>query len=251
MTNEEIIEKLKLAKLPSIIDESHRSKLKSVLLEEYSRVETRNVQRGLFGQVLSKLTTWKVAAITSITCTIITLIVILLALLPVNPPPSVAAKAIDAVLSNEEVRAILTNDEMSTITVRNIGNNLLEVMVESRGGSIIIALVDMNDDTLIIKEITNIIFLGSLYDLQEEISGEEREKALNIASTDHSFQELIDRGATIDKITAIYCIVSTRHLDSGETVETKERWAFLKLEFENKYYGFEVDMERGRVLSCQ
>lgn len=249
MTNEEIIRRLESVTLPNIALEGHRRELRAALLREYSQVQTRPWRRGLFGWLQLRPPLWRTVLITSAAWVLVALIVILSVLIPMYRPQSMAALAVNTVLTSQEVKAVLANDEMATVTVTDIGNHRLEVVVESRGGSIIIAQVDTRNNTLIIKEITYIILLGSPYEAEEHITGEEQEKVINLASTDRTFRELLDKGAIIGKTTAVYCIVATRHLDIGETSESKERWAMVQLELQGKRWVFLVDTQSGRVIN--
>lgn len=249
MTNEEIIKRLESVTLPNIALEGHRRELRAALLREYSQVQARRERTSLFGWLQSRPPLWRTVLITSTVWALVALIVILSVLIPMYRPHSIAALAVNTVLASQEVRAVLVNDEMATVTVTDIGNHRLEVVVESRGGSIIIAQVDTRNNTLIITEITYIILLGSPYETEEHITGEEQEKVINLASTDRTFRELLDKGAIIGKTTAVYCIVATRHLATGETAETKERWAMVQLELQGKRWVFLVDTQSGRIIN--
>lgn len=249
MTNEDLIKRLENMTLPDISLESHRRELRASLLNEYALIQAQYGRIGLFGWLQSWPSVWRTVLITSTVWVLIALAVTLSVLVPKYQPSSVAAMAINTVMANPEVRAALANDDAETVTVTDIGNNRLEVVVESRGGTIIIAQINARNNTITISEISYIILLGSPYETEEYITGEEQEKVINLASTDRAFRELLDKGAVIGKTIAVECIISTRYLDTGEITETKETWAMVYLEFQGTRWVFLVDPQNGRVIN--
>jgi hypothetical protein len=249
MTNEEVIKKLESVPLPDISQERHGRELRAALLREYAQVQIHDEQKGLFRWLQSRPPLWRTILITSTAWALVVLLVVLSVLIPTYQSHSVEAMAVDAVMANEEVRSALANDEMATVKVTDIGNRQLEVVVESRGDRIIVARVNTLNNAPIITKISYIMFFGSIYDVEEQLTGKERDKVISLASTDRTFRELLDKGAVISKIMAIQSIVATRHLDTGETTETKERWATIHLEFQGKRGYFVVDPENGRVIN--
>lgn len=249
MTNEDLIRRLENVTLPDLSLESYRRELRAALLNEHSLIQAQHGQLALFRWLQSRPSLWRAILITSTVWVFIALVVTLSILVPKYQPNSVAAMAVNTVMANPEVRAALANDEMATVTVTDIGDNRLEVVVESHGGTIIIAQINARNNTITISEISYIILLGSPYETEEYITGEQQEKVINLASTDRTFRELLDKGAVISKTIAVECIISTRYFDAGETTETKETWAMVHLEFQGTRWVFLVDTKNGRVIN--
>lgn len=235
--------------LPDLSLESYRQELRAALLNEHSLIQTQHGQLALFRWLQSRPSLWRAILITSTVWVFVALVVALSVFVPRYQPSSVAAMAVNTVMANPEVRAALASDEARTVTVTDIGNNHLEVVVESRGGTIIIARINARDNTITISEISYVILLGSPYQPDEQITGKELERVINIASTDHTFRELLDKGAEIGKTIAVECIISTRKLDTDETTETRETWAMVHLKFQNARWFFLVDTISGRVMN--
>jgi hypothetical protein len=157
--------------------------------------------------------------------------------------------AVNTVLASPEIRTALASDEVGTVTVSDIDNSRLEVIVESRGGTIIIVQVDTLNKKITILAISYIILLGSPYEAEEYITGEEQTKVISLASTDHTFKELMDKGASVSKTTTIWSIVSTRYVDTGNITRTKERWAMVAVEYQGKQWFFLVNTERAKIIN--
>jgi hypothetical protein len=249
MTYEDMIRKLENATLPNISLESHRRELRVALLREYSQIQTHRERISLFGWLQSRPSFWRTVLITSAIWVLIVIVVTLSVLVLRSQPPSVAAMAVNTVMASPAVKTVLASDEVKTVTVSDIGNSRLEVVVESRGGTIIIVQVDTQNKKITILEILYIILLGSPYDAEEYITGEEQAKVISLASTDHTFKELMDKGASVSKTTAIWSIVSARRVDTGKNTQTKEKWAMVTVEYQDKRWFFLVNIERARVIN--
>ncbi|MDP3879686.1 MAG: hypothetical protein Q8Q07_05205 [Dehalococcoidales bacterium] len=248
MTNEELIRRLEALYLPDISLEVHRRELRAALLKEYTEIKSRRGRLAWLSFLKFRPLVWRTVIATSMAWVLI-FIFIFAVIIPANQPQSAAAMAIDTVLASREVQAALANDEMEAVAVSNIGTNLLEITIESRGGTIIIATVDTTGNQPVIKEITNIIPTGSIYEERHYITGEERGEVLSVAKLDHNFKELLDKGATVERIEAVQSIVVTRNMDTGETDHTREGWAMVTLEFQDEQWFFLVSIERTKVIN--
>ena len=215
MTNAEVVRRLESVTLPDIALEGHRRELRATLLREYAMAAAQADRPSSFGFMRSRTPVWRTVVVTSTAWALVTLAVTLAVLIPAHQPESTAVMAVNTVLASQSVKTVLANDEMAAVTVTDIENKLVDVMVESRGGNIIIARVDTRDNTVTITEITYIVWLGSPYDAKEYVTGNELEKVIDLASTNSTFRELLGKGGSITGTTAVYCVVSTRRTDSG------------------------------------
>ena len=235
--------------LPDITLESHRRELRASLLNKYALIQAQYGRIGLFGWLQSRPSLWKTILITSTVWALIAVIITLSVLVPKYQSSSVTAMAVNTVMANSEVRAALAGDEAKTVTVTDIGDNQLEVVVESRGGTIIITRLNTKDNKITISEISYVILLGSIYKAEEQFMGKELEKIINVANSDPTFRELMNKNAEIVKAVAVECIISTRNLDTEETMETKETWAMVHLEYQDAPWYFLVDPNNSRVIN--
>jgi hypothetical protein len=249
MTYEDVIKKLENVTLPDILLESHRRELRVALIREYSLIKAQHARRSLFGWLQSRSSLWRTVLVTSTIWVLIALVVVMSVLLPRYQTDSVTAIAVNTVLASPEIKMALASDGVETVTVSDIGNNLLEVLVESRGGTIIIVQVDTQNKKVTILEISYIILLGSPYEAEEYITGAEQDKVINLARTDHTFKDLMDKGASMSKTIAIWSIVSTRRIDTDITTQTRERWSMVAVDYQDKQWFFLVNIERARVIN--
>ncbi len=247
ITRKEAIKRLESVSLPDIVLEDHRRELRASLLAEYGR-RRLPARTMLLSQIWSSTRNWKTIAVTSAVWVVIAVVITLLVIIPASLPSS-TAMAIDAVMADSQVRAFMVGDEMESITVMPTEGGVLEVMVEGRGGAIIIASVNVRNGTVTITEITYIAMLGSIFEPEERITGDAADKVIAVASTDREFRQLLDKGAVVDKVVAIQTIVSRRHTDTGETTEERERWAMVTMALDGKQWYFLVDPLGSRVIN--
>lgn len=246
-TREEIIKKFDSVKLPDIVLEDHRRELRASLIAEYATQNT-TVKSSFFSFIQSGLRSWKAIAATSLVWIGITLLVISLLIIPASQPNSTVL-AIDAVMDSPQVKNILVGDAMESVTITPIDNENMEVVVESRGGIIIIASVSIRKRAVTINEITSVTMFGSIFEPEELLSGTEAEKITGIASTNYEFRQLQSKGAQIDKIAVVQTIVTSRNLTTGEIKEAPRKWAMVTLSLQGKYWYFLVDPFGSRVIN--
>jgi predicted regulator of Ras-like GTPase activity (Roadblock/LC7/MglB family) len=249
MNTGELVARLENVIPPDVIPVDHHRELRASLLAEYNRIQNQREYKGLFGWVWARPSLWRTALITSAVWAVVAFVVVGIDLLPVRQPYSGTAQTVGAVMANPLVRATLAGDEMSSVTVTALGGDMLEVVVESRGGAMIIVMVNTKYNLVTVTDITYIILFGSIYEPERPITGEEQQKVINIASTDHTFRSIMEKGAIINKTTAIETVVSTRHVATGETIETRDQWAMVELRLETKRWYFLVDPAGSRVIN--
>jgi len=247
MNKEELIEKLKSAELPKIELQSHRRQLRIALLNaDYSERQPEvtisdlmkskvrgGIERMREGLV-SPRPVWKTALVT-------TLAVALAFGLAIGLPPLIGQspelRAAEIAQNSPDVIAALGGDEVETVRILNIEDNMATVVVEGKMGGIVNALVD-----LYTKAVTQAV-------VGPQLTDEEEEQALNIATVDPRVQGLLDRGAVIDLVLPMYVTFSGVNQETGEIEEITETWAQMWMNLGNRQWGVQVDLIRGKVVS--
>jgi hypothetical protein len=82
-----------------------------------------------------------------------------------------------------------------------------------------------------------------------QLTDEEKDKALDIATADPQVQELLDRGAVIDLVLPMYVTFSGINQETGEVEEITETWAQMWINLGNRQWGVQVDLIRDKVVS--
>jgi hypothetical protein len=247
MKKEELIKKLESTELPKIELQSHRRRLRMALLDaDYSERQrevaildvTKSKVRGRVERMLEGLVAprpvWKTALVTTLAIALAFGLTVGLPSLIGQSPEALAAEIAQ---NSPDVIAALGGDEVETVKVLNIKDNMATVIVEGRMGGIVNALVD-----LYTKVVTQAVS-------GPQLTGEEKEKALSIAAADPRVQELLDRGAVIDLVLPMYVTFSGVNQETGEIEEITETWAQMWINLGNRQWGVQVDLIRGKVMS--
>ena len=245
MTNEEVIGKLETVTLPRIVLEAHRRELREALVNEY-RIQIRS-ERSIFGLERARRLVWKAVIISSVAYTLAVLFIAVSVLLPRLQSQPMTARVVEEVLSSKEVIAARGNDELLTVTASQIGSHEAEVVIDSRGG-VTIVRVDTREDPVKIEEITAVVLLGSIYEPEDLIIGEERNKIITFARTDPEFKKFLDDGATVSKVVKIQAIAVSRYPQNGRITQDRESWAIVDLDFRGSKLSFLVSAERNKVI---
>jgi len=247
MNKEELIKKLKSAELPKIELQSHRRQLRIALLNaDYSEREPEvtiwdlmksrvrgGIERMLKGLV-SPRPVWKTALVTTLAIVLAFGLAIGLPALIGQSPELLAAEIAQ---NSPDVIAALGGDEVETVKVLSIEDNMATVVVAGKMGGIVNALVD-----LYTKVVTQAVSGPQLTD-------QEKDKAINIATAYPGVQELLDRGAVIDLVLPMYVTFSGINQETGEVEEFTETWAQMWINLGNKQWGVQVDIIRDKVVS--
>ena len=177
---------------------------------------------------------WKTALVTTLAIVLAFVLAIGLPSLIGQSPELLAAEIAQ---NSPDVIAALGGDEVETVKVLSIEDNMATVIVEGKMGGIVNALVD-----LYTKVVTQAVSGPQLTD-------EEKEKAINIATADPGVQEILDRGAVIDLVLPMYVTFSGINQETGEVEEITETWAQMWINLGNKQWGVQVDIIRDKVVS--
>jgi hypothetical protein len=247
MNKEELIKKLESTELPKIELQSHRRRLRIALLDaDYAERQrevaildlTKSKVRGGIERMLKGLVSprpvWKTALVTTLAVVLAFGLTIGLPSLIGQSPEVLAAEIAQ---NSPDVMAALGGDEVETVKVLNIKDNMATVIVEGKMGGIVNALVDLHT-----KVVTQAVGGPQLTD-------EEKEKALDIVNADPRVQELLDRGAVIDLVLPMYVTFSRVNQETGEIEEITETWAQMWINLGNTQWGVQVDLIRGKVVS--
>jgi hypothetical protein len=247
MKKEELIKRLESVELPKIELQSHRRRLRLALLNadyperqrEVSILDlTKSKIRGGMEKMLEGLVAprpvWKTALITAIAIALAFGLAIGLPSLIGQSPELLAAEIAQ---NSPDVIAALGGDEVETVKVLSIDDNMATIIVEGKMGGIVNALVD-----LYTKVVTQAVSGPQLTD-------EEKEKAIDIVTADPKVQELLDRGAVIDLVLPMYVTFSGINQETGEVEEITETWAQMWINLGNRQWGVQVDLIRDRVVN--
>ena len=247
MKKEELIKKLESTECPKIELQSHRRRLKIALLDadylerqrevailDLTKSKVRvGIERMLKGLV-SPRPVWKTALVTTLAIALAVGLTIGLPSLIGQSPEALAAEIAQ---NSPDVIAALGGDEVETVNVLNIEDNMATVVVEGKMGGIVNALVDLHS-----KIVTQAVSGPQLTD-------EEKEKALDIVNADSKVRELLDKGAVIDLVLPMYVTFSRVNQETGEIEEITETWAQMWINLGNTQWGVQVDLIRGKVVS--
>jgi len=243
MSGNDILERLENVAVPDVILERYRQNLRTALINEYHQSESKR-----FTIKLPESPVWRTVFITSAAWVLIVAAVVFGFVVPDFQSNSVEAMAIETVMASPEIQSILTGDEVRNISVTDTGDNRLEILVESHGGRIIIVTVDMIDNKVRISEISYIVMMGSIYEPEVLITGDELEVTVKAGKTHPSFRNLIDKGAIVEKAVSIECLIITRNLERNETTEMREIWAMVTLGYGDESCNFLIDRDSNRVV---
>ena len=177
---------------------------------------------------------WKIALITTAAIVLAFGLALGLPSLIGQSPELLAAEIAQ---NSPDVIAALGGDEIETLKILNIKDNMATVIVEGKMGGIVNALVDLHT-----KVVTQAVGGPQLTD-------EEKEKALDIVNADPRVQELLNRGAVIDLVLPMYVNFSRVNQETGETEEITETWAQMWINLGNRQWGVQVDLIRGKLVS--
>ena len=177
---------------------------------------------------------WKIALITTAAIVLAFGLAIGLPSLIGQSPELLAAEIAQ---NSPDVIAALGGDEVETVKVLSIEDNMATVVVAGKMGGIVNALVD-----LYTKVVTQAVSGPQLTD-------QEKDKAINIATAYPGVQELLDRGAVIDLVLPMYVTFSGINQETGEVEEFTETWAQMWINLGNKQWGVQVDIVRDKVVS--
>ena len=243
MKEEELIKKLESVKLPHIEVESHRYRLRMALLQsQYLERHPRGVAvlkskmkggvdavEGLF----SRRPVWKPALVSA-------LAVALIAVLAVTIPPllgqSPEVLAAEIAKNSPEVQAALGDGEVKVVVIKVVDDKGIVICQGELG--IITAEVDMKTKKVTETEVVPM----------PELTEADMQEAINIAEADPNVQELLNKGASIGKVSPMYSFGARMNEETGEIEEFSETLARVEIGLGEKSWAAEVDFAEGKVV---
>lgn len=249
MKEEELIKKLKNAKLPDIELQSHQSRLKMALLDagypqkqrevsfwELAKSKLKGVKDTMIKGLISRQPVWKTATVGILA---LALVIGLGLAIPSLTAESAYAQAEEIVQNSPEVSAALGADgEAQLINIIEI--DLLDgtgtVIAQGKAG-IVSASVDL--------EAKRVIEVALLVELTEA----SRQEAIDIAKADPRVKELLDSGATIGEISTMYISGAMGNVETGEIEEFSQALVTVEIRGSEKIYVAQIDLAEGKVVN--
>ena len=244
MKEEELIKKLENVELPDIELQSHRRRLRMALLDagylkrqrgvailELAKSKVKGEIDTMIRGLVSRQPVWKTAVVSILA---LALVVGLSLTIPSLSTESVYAQAADIAQNSPQVRAALGDGEVQVVKVIKVVDNKGTVICQGELG-VITTEVDLET-----KEVTVV----SMPELTE--AGEE--EAVDIAKADPRVQELLDKGASIGKVSPMYSFGTRVNPETGEIEEFSEELARVEITLGETIWIAHVDLANEEVV---
>ncbi|MBA7505640.1 hypothetical protein ES706_04316 [subsurface metagenome] len=245
MKEEELIKKLENVKLPRIELQSHQRRLRMALLAAgYLKRQRRatildlaksKMKRGIdimIRGLVSRQPVWKPVLASALA---IALIIGLTVGLPSLNGQSSEALAAEIAENSPQVKAALGDEEVQVVKVIKVVDDKGTVICQGELG-IITAEVDLKT-----KVVTEVVPMP-------ELTEEEKEEAINIARADPKVQELLDKGASIGKVSPMFSFGARVNEETGEIEEFEETLVRVEITLGETIWIAHVDLAEGRVV---
>ena len=244
MGEEELIKKLENVELPDIELQGHQRRLGMALLE--SRYFKEQPKVAIFSQTKSKMKggidmlkgliswrpVWKPALVGALA---IALIVGSALFVPSLVGPSPEVLAAEIAQNSPEVQKLL-GDDLIVIKKVQLVDGVGHVVCEASVGIFALAEVDLEKKELVKVEKIKM----------PELTEEEKEKAIEIAKADSKVQELLGKGASIDKVFPLFGIVALSEENGEMKVETSVN-VTVALVLDDEKWMVHVNLDEGKV----
>lgn len=251
MKEEELIEKLKNAELPSIEIPGHQRWLKMALLsagcpQRRQKFELSAILKGgidiIMKGLLSRQPVWKTASIGIVGLAVIAALSFTL---PSFLTDSVYAKAENIVKNSPTVQAALGDAELDTLQMQVIDNNGGKVTVLLPGKTTITAEVNLDGE-----EVTNIFVIPNFIPdsvTMPEVTEANKQDALRIAGADPGVRELLDKGGTIDE-SSLGCFVKmATNTETNQVASVIGKFGSVQIELNGEIWVAEVNIDEEQV----
>ena len=154
--------------------------------------------------------------------------------LPSLTRQSSEALAADIAQNSPEVWAALGGEEVTVKVIKLVDGKGTVLCIGELG--IVTAEVDLKT-----KGVTEVV-------LMPELTGADEQRAIDIAKADPRVKELLDKGASIGRVSPIYSFGTRMNVEIGQTEEFSETIARVAIELGEKNWAAEVDLAEGRVV---
>ncbi|MGD9116478.1 MAG: hypothetical protein PVJ61_04790 [Dehalococcoidia bacterium] len=243
MKEEELIEKLKNAKLPDIELESHKSRLKMALLDagypqkqrgaafwELAKSKLKGVQETMLRGLISRQPVWKTVTFGALA---IAVVLGLSLTIPSLTADSAYAQAEEIAQNSPEVQAVLgeVGGEEIVIEVIDIEDSAGTVIVQGETSSVL-AKIDLEAQA--VTEVFNLV-------VDEQL-------AIEIAKADPRVQELLEAGATIGDLSTMYSCGMIGNVQTGETEYLTEILVMVEIKSGDTVYLAHIDFVKGELI---
>ena len=240
MKEEDLIKKLKSVELPHIERQSHQRRLRMALLDTgypYRRQENiilemvtstvKGAKDTMIKGLVSRQPVWKTATAGIL---VVALALGLSLAIPSNTN-SVYAQAEEIVQNSSEVHEVLGGEEIN-VTLINIGDIEGTAIAQNGDNSV---LVKMDLESGEVTEVFNFAI--------------DDQAAIEVAKADPRVQALLDEGATISGVSAIYSSGVMGNVETGEIEKFSGSQVIVGIVNGEKVYNAYVDMVEGKVTN--
>jgi hypothetical protein len=242
MKEEELIRKLESINFPRIEVESHRRRLRMALLQsQYFEEQPGKVvalKSRLKGGIdtMKGLFSWRPAWKPALVGTLAVALVVGSALfVPSLFGPSPEVLAAEIAQNSPEVQELL-GDDLITVKKVQLVDGLGHVVCEASVGTFALAEVDLEKKDLVKVESIKM----------PELTDAEKERAVEIAKADPEVQELLDKGAEIDKVFPMFGMIALTEGNGETKIETSVTVA-VALTLDDEKWIVHVNLEEEKV----
>ncbi|MCL0057607.1 Hsp20 family protein [Dehalococcoidales bacterium] len=201
--------------------------------------------QGLIRGLTSRQPVWKSVIAGVLAVALIAGLVIALPLLTRQSPEALAA---DIAKNSPQVQAALGSGEVEVLRVITVDDKALVILYREETGQHVLARVDLET-----AEVTEIAVVS----MPTELTEAEKEEAVAIAKADPSIKELLDQGASIDRVTLARFLTLGIHPDEillDEVVLDEEtdfaigKGALIYLRLGDRMWSAIIDLEGKKFL---
>ncbi|MBA7715349.1 hypothetical protein ES703_124390 [subsurface metagenome] len=242
MKEEELIKKLENVELPRIELQSHRRWLRMALFNAgylkrqqrasiWGLAKLKGVKDIVTRSLVLRQPVWQTAIVGVLAIALIAGLAIALPSLTRQSPEALAA---DIACNSPEVQAALGGEEVTVKVIKLVDDKGTVLCIGGLGT--VTAEVDLDK-----KVVTEVV-------LMPELTGTDEQRAIDIARADPRVKELLDKGAMIGKVSPMYFFGTRMDVETGETREFSETLVRVEIEWIEKNYAAEVDLDAGKVI---
>jgi len=245
MREEDLIKKLENVELPEIEVQSHRRQLRMALLDagylrgqrgvtilEVAKSKVKGgidiIMRGL----LSRQPVWK-SLVVGVGA--IALIIGLTIALPSLTGQSAEALAAEIAENSPQVQAALGDGEVEVVKVIEVVDEKGRVICRGVTG-LVTAEVDLKT-----KQVTEVVRMP-------ELTAADEQEAIDIAKADPRVQELLNKGASIGKVSPMYSFGTRVNPETGEIEEFSEELVRVEITLGETIWIARVDLAEEKVM---
>jgi len=251
MREEELIKKLENVELPRIELQSHQHRLRMALLDagylqrrpgvtilELAKSRVKGGIDIMIRGLVSRQPVWKTAAVSVLA---LALVIGLSLTIPSLSTESVYAQAANIAQNGPQVRAALGGGEVQEVKVKVVGDKGTVIFVTEMG-LVVTAEVDLKSKKVITVTVTG----------RPKLTEADEQKASDIAKADPRVQELLNKGASITKVSPRYSFGGMGiNAETGKEEYTEEILVGVQITLGETIWVAEVDLAEGKVVELR